>query len=440
MDGATSVENDRAIIQWLQENMIPLQHKEAGNGFADLQPLKPLLQGAKIVGIGETTHGTHEFLQLRLRLIEFLVKEMDFTVITIEGSFAGWQPINDYVLEGKGDRATVLTGQGYVVWDTEEMSAVIDWMRAYNQTVDDSKKVRFLGLDINWNGYGQKVVLEYLGKVDPARMTASAALFDAMSAVETKWPIGIDEQSGKVLAQLMPDLQALIDYLIANKDRLVSASSFEAFDLVLQYTRVIKQWVTAHAPDLLPPSQLRSEFRSISMAENLTYWIEKLPPDTRFILLEHNGHLSLKNLYDEGPIMGIRLREKYGQAYRAFAVEFNQGSFNTRLFLPEKVLGDLKLVTAAPAVEGALSWYLARLKQDALILNLRASAGSPAVEQWLATPHKFHQIGWVYDEAENYHLDTKIIDYFDGIIFVDSITPTQPTVNALKTIADRIGL
>ncbi len=440
MDGASSLENEQIIIQWLQQNTIPIQHIEAGNGFADLQPLKALLEGTKIVGLGETTHGTHEFLQLRLRLAEFLVTEMGYTVFTIEGSFAAWQPINDYVLEGKGDRATVLTGQNYVVWDTEEMTALLDWMRTYNQTVPAEKKVRFYGLDINCNAYGRKAVLDYLRKFNPDRLAATAALFDSIAAEEAKWPRRIDEQAEKNLIQLMPHLQDLIDYLIANKDTLVSRSSVDEFDLVVQYARVMKQWVMAYAPELLPSSQSRADARSISMAENLMYWVDKMPPDTRFIVLEHNWHVSLENIRSGEPNMGYHLRQKYGQAYRAFAVEFNQGSFNTRLNSPENFLGDLKLVTIPPAVVGSLSWYLARLNKDVFILNLHAPADNPAVEQWLVTPQKFHQIGWVYDEEENFNLEAKITKDFDGIIFIDRTTATHPTANALKSIAKREGL
>lgn len=130
-------ENEPVITSWLQDNAIPIRHLEAGNGFTDLQPLKRLFEDARIVGLGEATHGTREFFQLKHRLLEFLVMEMGFTGLAIEASYAACQPINDYVLHSKADRAAVLTGQHYVVWDTEEFSAMLDWIRTYNQGVPD---------------------------------------------------------------------------------------------------------------------------------------------------------------------------------------------------------------------------------------------------------------------------------------------------------------
>ena len=95
--------NEEAVITWLRQNTMPIQHIEAGHGFDDLQPLKALLKDVKVVGLGEATHGTREFFQFKHRLLEFLVTEMGFTALVIEGSYTGFQPINDYILHGAGD-------------------------------------------------------------------------------------------------------------------------------------------------------------------------------------------------------------------------------------------------------------------------------------------------------------------------------------------------
>lgn len=55
---STTQPTESAVITWLQANVLPLHHVEAGNGFADLQPLHEMLKEVKVVGLGETTHGT----------------------------------------------------------------------------------------------------------------------------------------------------------------------------------------------------------------------------------------------------------------------------------------------------------------------------------------------------------------------------------------------
>jgi erythromycin esterase len=47
----------QAVVGWLKENTIPINTVEAGNGFADLQPLKKVFKDVRFVGLGEETHG-----------------------------------------------------------------------------------------------------------------------------------------------------------------------------------------------------------------------------------------------------------------------------------------------------------------------------------------------------------------------------------------------
>jgi len=86
--------------------------------------------------------------QIKHRILEFLLKEMNFTGFAIEAPYFACQPINDYILSGKGELPTLLTEQGYVVWDTEEMVEMIKWMRDYNQDISADKQVKFYELDL----------------------------------------------------------------------------------------------------------------------------------------------------------------------------------------------------------------------------------------------------------------------------------------------------
>jgi erythromycin esterase-like protein len=137
---------------------------------------------------------------------------------------------------------------------------------------------------------------------------------------------------------------------------------------------------------------------------------------------------------------GCRLREKYGQRYFAFGFEFNQGAFQSRTQLSDTLLGDLKEITLPPAPERSLPWYLSRANLGNLVLDLRASAGEPAIERWLQTPQIVHTANWVCTDGFQFNVEMSIAREYDGIVFVERTTPTRPTANALKTAADREGL
>jgi erythromycin esterase len=176
------------VSTWFKQNSYPIKYIEPGNGFADLQLLKKTLRNVNVIGLGEATHGTREFFKIKHRIIEFLVTQMNFTAFVLESSYAACQPINDYILYGKGDRATVLTGQGYTPWDSEEFSDMVDWMRAYNKNVLEEKKIRFYGMDLWYNGLGRERVLAYLEKYAPEKIAFADSLFLALSSEEAGWP------------------------------------------------------------------------------------------------------------------------------------------------------------------------------------------------------------------------------------------------------------
>src|SRR5271166_2264971 len=80
---------------------IPLQTAEAEHGFVDMQPLAQVVGDARIVALGEATHGTREFFQLKHRMVEFLASQKGFTIFSIEANMPEAYLLNDFVLTGK---------------------------------------------------------------------------------------------------------------------------------------------------------------------------------------------------------------------------------------------------------------------------------------------------------------------------------------------------
>jgi hypothetical protein len=75
------------IANWLQTNAVPFDTAQPGVDYTDLMPLKDMVANARVVSLGEATHGTREFFLMKHRILEFLVKEMDFNVFAIEATW-----------------------------------------------------------------------------------------------------------------------------------------------------------------------------------------------------------------------------------------------------------------------------------------------------------------------------------------------------------------
>ena len=125
-----------------------------------------MVGNARIVSLGEATHGTREFFQLKHRMLEFLASEMGFTIFSIEASMPEAYRLNDYVLNGTGDPAQLLKGMYFWTWDTEEVLAMIRWMRAFNQS--GKGRVEFTGFDMQTPTVAQQNALAFVKQYDPA--------------------------------------------------------------------------------------------------------------------------------------------------------------------------------------------------------------------------------------------------------------------------------
>lgn len=434
-----SQQDEKDFLSWLRQSAVAIDHIEAGKDFSDLQPLKEILKDVKVVGLGEATHGTREFFQIKHRILEFLVLEMGFNAFALESSYSACQLINEYILNGTGDLATELTGQGYTAWDTEEFTKMLNWLRNHNKGLPEEKKVRFYGLDLWLNEYGRNEVLNYLKKTTPERVATTDSLFKNLSKEEAKWPMGIDSESEKSLLSLLPQMQDLLNYLELNRNELISNSSLSEYNEVMQYCKVMKRWIMANTSALLPPILDKGSMRSIYMAENLLDILDS-GPDKKFVVWQHNSHIARGGLSENELNFGYTLSKKIGESYYAFGLEFNQGSFQYRLFEGGDTFSDLKEYKVPPGPEGSLSWYLSKANVGDLILDLRMNVRPTVAEIWLNKPLKVWLFNWAYPgEPEEILKEVDILDRYDGIIFIDNTTKTQPTKNALYRSRNGIG-
>jgi erythromycin esterase-like protein len=168
------------IIDWIRSHAVPLKTPEAGNGFDDMRPLRALIGQARIVSLGEATHGSREFFQLKHRMLEFLASEMGFSIFSIEANLPEAYRLNDFVLEGKGDPAQLLRGMYFWTWDTEEVLAMIRWMREFNQS--GKGRVRFTGFDMQTPTVAASIVRDFTARYDAPFVTG---VDEAMKISET---------------------------------------------------------------------------------------------------------------------------------------------------------------------------------------------------------------------------------------------------------------
>ena len=194
--------DDAAVTAWIRAHAIPLATPEAGHGFEDMQPLKKVVGNARIVELGEATHGTREFFQLKHRMLEFLATEMGFTIFSIEANMPEAYRLNEYVLTGKGDPKELLKGMYFWTWNTQEVLDMILWMRKFNAS--GKGRVEFTGFDMQTPDVAMEIVREFARKYDEDYLATLEAASKATERAKQRGMGGAAMQSFGVATATFP--------------------------------------------------------------------------------------------------------------------------------------------------------------------------------------------------------------------------------------------
>jgi erythromycin esterase-like protein len=162
---------DPARVAWVRANAAPFRTVEAGNGFEDLQKLKEMIGDARIVAMGESTHGSREQFQMKHRIVEFLASEMGFRLFSIEANMPESYKVDEFVSGGTGDENALIRGMYFWTWSTDEVADMVRWMRAFNETNRGQAgkgQIAFTGFDMQFPAVAGGIATGFLAQHDAA--------------------------------------------------------------------------------------------------------------------------------------------------------------------------------------------------------------------------------------------------------------------------------
>ena len=125
---------------------------------------------AKLVLLGEATHGTAEFYRSRAAITRRLIEKHGFTIVALEADWPDAARIDRYVRHRSPEpsREEVFVRFPDWMWRNQEFRDFVAWLRAHNEPLSEKSRVELRGLDVYSLGESIKAVLRYLDRVDPA--------------------------------------------------------------------------------------------------------------------------------------------------------------------------------------------------------------------------------------------------------------------------------
>lgn len=162
------MEKTEGILQRIKSRARPL----AGH-FPDYDALVDAIGDARIVLLGESTHGTHEFYHERARISRRLIEEQGFTIVAVEADWPDAYRVNRFVRGIGVDASAADALLGFErfptwMWRNADVLTFVDWLREYNQALPHgARRAGFYGLDLYSMFTSMHEVVRYLDGVDP---------------------------------------------------------------------------------------------------------------------------------------------------------------------------------------------------------------------------------------------------------------------------------
>jgi len=410
---------------------------------ADLDPLLDRVAEARLVLLGEASHGTREYYEWRARISLRLLRDHGFQFIAVEGDWPDCYALNRYVkgLPGAApsawDALQAFTRWPTWMWANREVLALMEELRGLNTDRDPEDRVGFYGLDVYslWDSLAE--VSRYLEEHQPGALQVAREAFrcfepyhgdeQAYARATTVVPMDCSEEVTGMLTALLRSRRGLEEDEDARFDAEQNAWAAANAE---RYYRAMMQG----GPDSW-------NLRDTHMMDTLDRLLERHGPDAKAIVWAHNTHVGDARATDmQGAGMtnlGQLARERHGlkdtvivgfAGYRGHVIAGAWwGAPMHRMFVPEAPTATLEgLLHETGPRNQLLLFDPESLDREAL---LRGAPLEQETLEGLAAPLGHRAIGVVYDpEHERYgnYVPTSAPLRYDALLFFDRTRALRP--------------
>ncbi len=404
----------------------------------DYNPLFELIGDARVVSIGEATHGSHEFYQTRAEVTKRLLTDKGFSAVCIEGDWPDAYRVNRYARGAADDVTAEASLSGFKrfpewMWRNTDVVAFVDWLRQYNdaRAGASQRQAGFYGLDL-YSMYGSiEAVLEYLDRVDPETAAAARGHYECLEIYAERPEAygmaaarGLEPRCRDEVLRALREMQRKAAVYAHADGRIAEDQYFYAE----QNARVVAN-AERYYRAMIDYSASTWNLRDEHMADTLDRLLEHLSRDgnrAKAVVWAHNSHVGVADATSMGrrgeTNIGSLTRRRYGND--SFAIGFT---------------------TYCGAVTAAHDWHAPA--EHKRVLPARSDSyehlfhGSGVAEFWLPLrshrPHlkglpeeaRERAIGVVYrpeTELQSHYCHARLIEQFDAVCHFDTTRAVVP--------------
>ncbi|MGZ4513670.1 MAG: erythromycin esterase family protein [Mycobacterium sp.] len=428
---------------------------DAPDGVPSRQVLEDLVANARIVLIGESSHGTHDFYQARANITKWLIEDKRFCGVAAEADWPDAYRVNRFV-RNIGDDATAEEAlRGFQrfptwMWRNTVVRDFADWLREHNQrrSADGGRQAGLYGLDLYSLHRSMHEVISYLDTVDPAaaaRARHRYSCFDHASADDDGQAYGFAAAFGagqsceqQAVDQLLEIQRNSLDY--ARRDGLLAEDEAFYAERNAATVRNAEVYYRTMFTGRVSSWNLRDQH----MAETLGALLEHLghpddPEHARIVVWAHNSHVGdarATEVYADGQItLGQLARDLYGNAVRLIGFSTYTGTVTAA----SEWGGIAERKAVRPALPTSVEELFHETGKDAFVVPMR-DEGRVSAEP-LDDVRLGRAVGVIYlpaTERQSHYFHVRPAEQFDAMIHIDNTRALEPLELTSEWIAGEV--
>lgn len=407
---------------------------EAAEPFDDIDQLNldrvlERIGDARVVLIGEASHGTSEFYRFRARLTQELINRKGFNFVAAEADWPDAARINHYVRDLKG-----LPGEWNAfsrfpswMWRNQEVQTFVDWLYQHNQRIaKPDERVGFYGLDLYSLYTSIDAVLDYLEQVDPEAAKVARERYgcltpyqaDPATYARAALSKRFEECEEGVVAMLSDLLKRRLEYSTSDGDRFMDA--VQNARLIASAERYYRSMYSGYSASW--------NLRDQHMFETLEALLVHHGSESKAIVWEHNSHIgdaSATDMAVRGQLnVGQLCRQEFGD--QAFLVGF--GTHTGTVAAASDWDEPMEIKQVQPSLPGSWEKACHDTGIPSFTLGLR-HPDNVHLKQQLSKVQLERAIGVIYrpeTERASHYFRAKLAQQFDEYVWFDESHAVTP--------------
>jgi erythromycin esterase len=397
----------------------PLDQLAAARSIA---PFDRLAQDARVMGLGEATHGSREFNDVRLRLLQRMVERHGYRAIAVEDSVSRWRALEPYVA-GTATTASTALEWGWIGRRTRR--ELLEWVRAWNLS-HPGDRVRIVGVDPQDNSLARAALGPLLRRAYGDTTAKAWGEHEAELAAADKQTRVFGDST--VDARTTTFMHILVARLTHDAPLLKRTLGPAMFEEALDYSRELSAFADFNSSGS-PLTRSRDLYMAVGVLRAL-----EAAGGAKAAYWGHNSHIAAPT-GSTGPT-GALLRSALGCGYRAVASTFGKGSFLAQI--PNDPKDRLHVTTVPLASEDTVESVLAEVRPGTHLAAWNCGSNADNGASWLQKPQPMRWVGGLYAPAtalSGSFRPSRLMDAFDAVVYfpvvrAESDPGDQPVIPA----------